>query len=276
VTHPEPALDDAGFTPHATAPVAREDATLLAATLDVDPDVLDTGELPVPWHWAVFRPGVPSAGLGADGHPVRRPAMAAFPQRMWVGGRVRGARPLRLGVRAERTSRLLAAEPKDGSTGRFWLVTVEHTVSQGGEPCIEEEQDLVLREASAAAAPGVDVREPPTADWVEERVADPVLLFRYSALTFNAHRIHYDVPYATSVEGYADLVVQGPLTATLLTDLARRRIGRPIRAVSFRARVPLFARRRFWLTGNPTGDGSADLAAVRADGQVAMTLTATS
>ena len=200
--------------------------------------------------------------------------MAAFPQRMWVGGRVRGARPLTIGEPAERSSRLSSAELKEGSTGRFWLVTVEHSITQGGEVCIEEEQDLVLREPATAAAPGPDADEPPAADWVEARTADPVLLFRYSALTFNAHRIHYDQPYATGVEGYPDLVVQGPLTATLLCELARVRTGRPVRAISFRAACPCS---RTAGSGSPAThtDTGADLAAVRGDGQTAMTLTAT-
>jgi 3-methylfumaryl-CoA hydratase len=269
----EPVLADAGFSPTATASVAHDHAALLAAALDADPWVLAGGELPLPWHWTCFLPDVPTGALGADGHPQWRAEMAAFPQRMWVGGRLRGARPLMIGKPAARSSRLRSAERKDGSTGRFWLVTVEHSITQGGELCIEEEQDLVLREPGDAAAPGPDADDAPAADWVEMRVADPVLLFRYSALTFNAHRIHYDAPYATGIEGYPDLVVQGPLTATLLCELARVRTGQPVRALSFRARVPLFANRRFWLVGDTT-DAGADLAAVRGDGQTAMTLTA--
>ncbi len=270
----EPVLADAGFTPSATSSVDPDQMALLAATLDADPRTLDGGEVPLPWHWACFRPGAPSAALGDDGHPRRRAEMVAFPQRMWVGGRISESRPLAVGRPAERASRLRAAEAKEGSSGRFWLVTVEHTITQGGEPCIEEEQDLVLREPSPAVDQGAAADDAPVADWIETRIADPALLFRYSALTFNAHRIHYDEPYATAVEGYPDLVVQGPLTATLLCELARLRSGRPVRTLSFRARVPLFAKRSFWLAGSPTEAG-ADLAAVRGDGQTAMTLTAT-
>lgn len=270
----EPVLADTGFAPLVTANVAYEHAALLAVTLDVDPHVLDTGELPLPWHWTYFLPDTPTQALGDDGHPRRRPEMAAFPQRMWVGGRVRSVRPLAIGEPARRSSRVVSTELKEGSTGRFWLVTVEHMISQGEEVRVEEEQDLVLREPTTGATPGPDVDARPEAEWVEERTAEPTLLFRYSALTFNAHRIHYDEPYATGVEGYPDLVVQGPLTATLLSEVARAHMARPIRGVSFRARAPLFASRRFWLTGSGTA-GGADLAAVRADGQIAMTLTAT-
>ena len=214
---------------------------------------------------------VPTAALGTDGHPVRRPEMAAFPQRMWVGGRVRVERPLRLDAAAERTSRILRAEVKEGGTGRFWLVTVGHSIAQDGTPALEEEQDLVFREAAAVTAPGADRADAPEAEWVEEIVADPVLLFRFSAITANAHRIHYDHAYATGVEGYPDLVVHGPLTAILLAELARRRTGRTASTVSFRARAPHFANRHAWLTGGPVA-GGADLAAIRADHAVAMTL----
>jgi len=120
-------------------------------------------------------------------------------------------------------------------------------------------------------APGPDRSDPPDAPWVEAVTADPVLLFRFSAVTANAHRIHYDHPYATGVEGYPDLVVHGPLTAILLAELGRRRTGRSWRTAMYRARAPHFANRRFWLTGSPTDDG-VDLSAVRADGTPVMTL----
>lgn len=268
-----PVLTDAGFTDQADGPIAAEQVRLLAATLDADPALLGTGVLPLPWHWACFPPAVPTSQLGADGHPRRRRELDGFPQRMWVGGRLRQHRALRIGDTATRASRLASADRKDGSSGSFWLVTISHEISQRGAPCIEEEQDIVLRAPSAVAAPGPDA-DSPDAEWLEERLADPVLLFRYSALTFNSHRIHYDAPYATAVEGYPDLVVQGPLTATLLCGLASRRLDSPLTSVEFRARAPLFANRRFWLTGSPTASG-AELGAVRGDGQVAMTMTVT-
>ncbi len=264
-----PTLADAGFVEHREGTVSAEHATLLAATLDVSPSVLADGRLPVPWHWACFLPDAPTAALGPDGHPARRPEMAGFPNRMWIGGRVLVGRVLRLGEAAARVSRLVSADHKDGAGGPFWLLRVEHTVHQDGEVCIEERQDIALRAAGPTATPGPDADEPEGA-WIEARVADPPLLFRFSALTFNTHLIHYDHPYATGVEGYPDLVVQGPLTATLLCDLARRHLGRPVVSLDFRARAPLFANQRFFLAGDPTDHG-ASTRAVRGDGTVAMT-----
>jgi 3-methylfumaryl-CoA hydratase len=267
----EPTLADAGFDERALATISREQAARLAACIDADLSVLDSTMLPLLWHWAYFLPRVPTRSLGIDGHPHRRPEMQAFPQRMWVGGRVQVERPLRLDVDAARWSRIVRAELKQGSGGRFWLVTVGHVVSQDDEVCTDEEQDLVFREASALVPPGPDRDDAPTAEWIEGVVADPVLLFRFSAVTANAHRIHYDQPYATKVEGYPDLVVHGPLTAMLLAELARRRTEATFHTVSYRARAPHFANHPFWLTGTPV-DGGADLAAVRADHTVAMTL----
>jgi len=272
-----PELVDAGFAPEASTLVTHDAAHRLASCLGVDPGVLESGGLPTLWHWAAFLPEVAAADLGPDGHPRRRPELAGFPQRMWVGGRVQVHRPIRLGAHAERASRIVQASPKEGGSGRFWLLTVGHTITQGGDRCIEEEQDLVLREASGPVAPVVAAEGAPEAPWVEARVAEPPLLFRFSAATANAHRIHYDHPYATAVEGYPDLVVHGPLTAILLAELARSRSGAMATGISFRARAPHFANQTFWLTGGPAaveGGAGADTAAIRADHAVAMTLEA--
>ena len=268
----EPTLDDTGFSAQASDPVSRDRARQLAACLDVDPARLADGMLPPLWHWAHFTPQVPTAGLGADGHPRRRPEMDAFPQRMWVGGRIRVARPLDLGVAATRSSRVNTAAMKEGAAGAFWLVTVEHSISQNGEARITEEQDLVFRGAAALTPPGPDVDDAPGAEWVDTVVPDSVLLFRFSAVTNNAHRIHYDHPYATQVEGYPDLVVHGPLTALLLAEFARTRSGLDACTISFRARAPLFANHRLWLTGHADADGTVHANAIRADHAEAVTL----
>jgi 3-methylfumaryl-CoA hydratase len=279
-----PRLEDAGFAPETVASVTRDAAHRMASCLGADPAVLDSGALPPLWHWGAFLPDVPAGELGPDGHRRRRPEMAAFPQRMWVGGRLSFRAPLRLDEPAERASTILHTDAKEGGSGRFWLLTVGHSITQDGTVCIEEEQDIVLREAATspvpAVVPAVDLPGTPWGEsaWVEERVADPVLLFRFSAVTANSHRIHYDHPYATQVEGYPDLVVHGPLSALVLAELARGRSGAAARSISFRARAPHFANQPFWLTGGAVDgdDGStgADTALVRADHTVSMTLQA--
>jgi 3-methylfumaryl-CoA hydratase len=272
VTGAEPTLDDTGFSTEACDPMSRDQARQLADCLDVDPARFADGALPPLWHWAYSTPRVPTSALGVDGHPRRRPEMDAFPQRMWVGGRIRTTRPLDLDVDATRVSRIASAAMKEGGAGAFWLVTVEHTISQRGETRVVEEQDLVFRGAAALTPPGPDADAAPDAQWVEARVPDPVLLFRFSAVTNNAHRIHYDHPYATEVEGYPDLVVHGPLTALLLAEFAHTRSGVDARTISFRARAPLFANRRLWLTGHADADGTIHTSAVRADHTEAVTL----
>jgi 3-methylfumaryl-CoA hydratase len=269
-----PTLADTGFTPETTDPISRTRAEVLAACLDAEPARLDAGTLPPLWHWGGFVPTAPTAALGPDGHPRRRPEMYAFPQRMWVGGRIRVARPLALDVEAVRASRIASTEVKHGGAGTFWLVTVAHEITQRGELRITEEQDLVFRSAATLSPPGPDRDDAPDAEWVEARVADSVLLFRFSAVTNNAHRIHYDHPYATDVEGYPDLVVHGPLTAILLAEFAQRRVGRALHDITFRARAPHFANKRFWLTGHTDADGTSHTAAIRADHAEAMTLDA--
>jgi 3-methylfumaryl-CoA hydratase len=269
-----PTLEDCGFSRDAAATLRHDEAARLAGCIDAGPDVLASGELPPLWHWACFLPDVATAALGIDGHPVRRAEMAGFPRRMWVGGRIEVARPLALDERARRSSRIVSASLKDGASDRHWFVTVEHTISQRDTPCVAEEQDIVFREPSQLPAPGPDRDDAPAAEWVEELRPDPVLLFRFSAVTNNAHRIHYDQPYAIGVEGYPDVVVHAPLTAVLLAEMARLRTRRMPRQVSFRARAPLFVYRRLWLTGNLAGDGIAQMTAVRTDHVAAMTLEA--
>ena len=266
-----PTLADAGFADIAHDPVRFEQAARLATCLDVDPAVLDHGVLPRSGTGRSSTPRCRPRAWASTATLGAAPRWTTSPNACGSVGRVRVVRPLRIGVDAERVSRIARADMKEGGAGRFWLVTVAHTIEQEGAPHVEEEQDLVFRSAGALAPVGADTNTPPDDEWVEERVADPKLLFRFSAVTANAHRIHYDHPYATEVEGYPDLVVHGPLTAILLAELARTRRGQDAREISYRARAPHFANRRFWLAGSPTDDG-ASLHAVRADGETAMTL----
>ena len=195
----------------------------MAATLDL-PNAPAAGDaLPPGWPWLFFNPAAPRSGLGVDGHPARGGFLPPIelPRRMWAGSRIRYLANLPVGAQAQRHSRIANIVNKTGKRGALWFVTVEHTTVADGTPCIVEEQDIVYREAPPPSAN----HEPPppyeeTAQWSQPFTPDTTLLFRYSALTFNGHRIHYDQTYARNEEGYPDLVVHGPLTATLLQQLA--------------------------------------------------------
>lgn len=234
----------------------------LAATLG-RPEPSEDAELPPLWHWMLFQDWKTPDRLGPDGHPKRGgflPPVHDLPRRMWAGGRVAftGPQP-RMDERLRRTSTILKVEEKKGGSGRLVFVTVRHVVEGPRGEALVEEQDLVYRGTEGAA---VKAAEPAPA-WPEGGFAatvlpDPVLLFRYSALTGNGHRIHYDHPYVTGVEGYPGLVVHGPLQATWLAqhaldhaaDGGRRRLAR----FSFRGRRPAFDGRPLTLLGRAEGD----------------------
>ena len=232
----------------------------LAAALDRDDiDASPNAELPPLWHWLYFLPRAPQRELGADGHPRLGGFLppVPLPRRMWAGGRLHWHAPLRVGEAVQRVSRIVSIQHKAGRTGDLVFVLVRHEISRGGTLALVEEQDIVYR---APARPGDPVPAPqaaPTdAAWSREIVPDPALLFRFSALTFNSHRIHYDRPYATEVEGYAGLVVHGPLIATLLADLGwRERQQRRPASFSFKAVRPTLDLQPFQVCGTPVADG---------------------
>ena len=252
----------------------------LAATLDLE-SAPGAGEpLPPGWHWMFFQPRARRSELGVDGHPRRGGFLPPIdlPRRMWAGSRIRYIADLPIDSLASRRSRITKVENKVGKTGALWFVTVEHSISRDGEICIVEEQDLVYREAPLPGAkPPPPQRYETEAQWSRTIEPDTPLLFRYSALTFNGHRIHYDQDYARNEEGYPDLVVHGPLTATLLQRFALEHGGgRRLAAFDFRSVTPLFVGRAFQLEGR-TGDDERSLAlwARGPDGELALSATAT-
>lgn len=253
----------------------------LAATLDRDDPLPQPGdELPPLWHWIYFLPLVRHSELGPDGHPRRGGFLppVPLPRRMWAGGRFEFFHPLRVGESIRRTSRIADVSLKEGRSGTLVFVRVRHEVSNDAGVALAEEQDIVYREAPRPGeTPPAPKAAPLDAAWHSEIVPDPVLLFRYSALTFNGHRIHYDHPYTTQVEGYPGLVVHGPLTATLLVDLLRRHLPRMrLERFSFRAVRPLYAPRPFTVCGKLEADGkTATLWTRDADGWVTMEASAT-
>lgn len=244
----------------------------LSATLDrADAEPQPGDPLPPLWHWLYFLPTHRQSELGPDGHPRRGGFLppVPLPRRMWAGGRLEFHRPLRIGESVRRTSRILDVKYKEGRSGPLVIVVVRHEIGDA----ITEEHDIVYLGPSGATP------DPPQAPaesaWERVIVPDDVLLFRYSALTFNGHRIHYDRRYATVVEGYPGLVVHGPLIATLLLDLLRRNLPQAnVTSFNFRAVSPLFDTAAFTVCGQPDGD-TVKLWAKNASGGLAMDATAT-
>jgi 3-methylfumaryl-CoA hydratase len=259
--------------------IAPERVAALAATLDVEGEFSAGSALPPGWHWIFFNPFVRRSALGTDGHPKRGGFLppVALPRRMWAGGRLTYQAPLSVGAEAVRESTIKKVEAKSGRAGKLVFVTVEHTIACDGARCISEEQDLVYREAAASGTkPASPAAAPADASWSEEVRPDTVLLFRYSALTSNGHRIHYDQEYARREENYPDLVVHGPLTATLLQASAVRHSGKPLRTFEFRGMSPLFVTSSFKLEGKAVEGGAhaLDLWASGPNGELAMRASA--
>ncbi|NYZ14711.1 acyl-CoA dehydrogenase [Azospirillum sp. RWY-5-1] len=274
-----PAPDDhsaaVGRTETRRGRIDPERAAALAATLDLDGIPGDGRTLPPGWHWLYFNPFVRRGEIGADGHPRRGGFLpdVGLPRRMWAGGRVTYHAPLPLGAEAEKRSTITDVTAKSGKGGRLVFVTVRHAIHAGGTLCVEEEQDIVYREAAVPGAPSpTPAPAPEGAERSEEVVPDPVLLFRYSALTANGHRIHYDRAYARDEEHYPDLVVHGPLTATLLQGLAARcRPGLRLHRFSFRGMAPLFVTAPFRIEAKAgTEPDTLDLWACTPGGGLAM------
>ena len=244
----------------------RDDAVTAApvrglnATLDREPAEVRPGMvLPPLWHWLYFLPSERQSDIGTDGHARRGGFLPPIPlpRRMWAGSEFEFRAPLRVGDAMSRTSTIVDVSHKQGRTGPLAFVKVRHEIRRNGaaDPAIVEVHDIVYRQARQ---PG-DVDPPPVAApaaaWKRQIVPDDVLLFRYSALTFNGHRIHYDRKYVTEVEGYPGLIVHGPLIATLLLDLLRRQLpDADVAAFSFRARRPTFDLHPFAVCGAPQGD----------------------
>lgn len=252
----------------------------LSATFDrSDPAPAAGDPIPLGWHWLYFLEAKPASELGADGHPKRGGFLppVPLPRRMWAGGRLDFRRPLRVGETLRRDSEITAVQPKHGKSGSLVFVTVRHTVRAGNEVAVVEEHDIVYREAAKPGDPAPQAKAAPTgAQWRRELTADPVMLFRFSALTFNGHRIHYDLDYVKHEEHYPGLIVHGPMQTLLMLDLCRRNETRPVRTLDYRALHPVFHDEKMTVSGNPAADGaSVELWTANAVGSVAMKGTAT-
>ena len=251
-------IDLAGWAPEpvgVTDRVSRWSVDALAALLDVTV----AGALPPLWHWLGFRETVPQSALGEDGHPADGHFLPPLPhrRRMIAGGRLTFAAPLPVDAPIERTSSLAGVAVKRGRSGEMAFVTVRHEYRAGGMVAVTEEQDVVYRsQPPGTARPLRREQAPePAGDWRIELTPDEAMLFRFSALTYNSHRIHYDHPYVTAVEGYPGLVVHGPLLAMLLLEIPRRHVpDREVATFEYRLTAPAFAGERVVVTGSADGD----------------------
>jgi 3-methylfumaryl-CoA hydratase len=253
-------------------------AAALTAALGRDDPPGMGAPLPPFWHQLYHLPVVHADATGQDGHARKGGFLppVPLPRRMWAGGRLEVERPLRVGERALKVSTIKAITGKAGRQGPLVFVLVEHRLVGADGPALVEEHDIVYREPPAPGAATAPAAAATEAAWERAWTPDEVLLFRYSALTFNGHRIHYDQPYARQVEGYAGLVVHGPLIVTLLLDLLRReRPEAALRRFAYRAHAPLFAGERLTVRGAPAvGGGPVQLWAAGPDGRLAMTAEA--
>jgi len=255
----------------------------LAATLDRTPESPSPGTpLPALWHWLYFLPLHRQSEIGPDGHAKRGGFLppVPLPRRMWAGSQFEFHRPLRVGDHLTRVSTIHDVTEKSGRTGTLVFVKVRHEIHRGEEPdiALTEFHDIVYREAPKPddVVPPPKAA-PPNATWEKQWVPDDVLLFRYSALTFNGHRIHYDRRYVTEVEGYPGLIVHGPMIATLLLDLLRHKLPDvELARYEFRAVRPVFDINRFFVCGEPQPDGKTfRLWARDHEGWLTMDATAT-
>jgi 3-methylfumaryl-CoA hydratase len=260
-----PTLDIAALKPWIGRQEIRRDTVTptpvsgLAATLDRDDGEVELGDtLPPLWHWLYFLPHPMASNTGHDGHPKKGGFMppVPLPRRMWAGSRLTFPAPLRVGEQITRVSTIKDISHKEGSSGDLVFVTVLHETYSGEQLAVTEEQDLVYRDPPATDSVLPPMQSAPAeAQWSRSLNADTLLLFRYSALTFNSHRIHYDRDYARTKEGYPGLVVQGPLSATLLLDLLRRQMPDAVlREFDFRAVRPLFDGSNCQLQGRCDGE----------------------
>lgn len=271
-------------------------AALMAATLGVHAPA-EGAQLPALWHWAWFSTAHPSDRLGRDGHPAPGVVLpdTGLPRRMWAGGRLAFHRPLLVGATLTRTVTVGPVVEKSGRTGRLAFLTQRATYADADGPCLTDEIDLVFREDArprSGEPPGFDKlsqREGSGVDKLSPRdgsdqpsqptasrtiTPDAVQLFRYSALTFNGHRIHYDADYARDVEGYAGVVIHGPLLATWLAALATEVVG-PLRSFSYRGvRASTLGMTLGVHAGLPDADGAVRLWVTQPDGGASMTATA--
>ncbi len=263
-----------GKTEQVEDDIRSQPAAALADTLDkLNFDARIGQPLPPAWHWIYFRTSAPTCELGPDGHPRRGGFLPPIPlpRRLWAGSRLRFHDPILIGDHLQRRSTITDITLKRGRSGQLAFVKVQHAYYRRSSCVLEEEHDIVYREAATPGATSTPSKTAPGgSDWARTIHPDPVLLFRYSALTFNGHRIHYDRNYCQDVENYPGLIVHGPLIATLLLDLVTTCQPRPIEEFTFRALSPLFDTGEFSIHGSQLDEHRSELWAVDQQQQMCM------
>lgn len=243
----------------------------LASTLDHATELNAGAPIPALWHWLYFLPKAMTSDLAEDGHPHKGGFMPPIPKprRMWAGSQVEFLAPVCIGSHLRRTSTVVDVNLKSGRSGSMYFVKVRHEIFADEELSIVEEQDVVYRDPSPAIPPQELQHQSRPEEAMFSRKIHPsaALLFRYSALTFNSHRIHYDRDYAINVEGYAGLIVHGPLLATLMLDLIRRDLPTArVRRFSFKAQKPVLDTASFWVCGKRHEESEVSLWITNTDG----------
>jgi len=270
-----------GKSENSSERLAAFPANAMAATLNRNGQVYKDGDpLPHLWHWLYFLQVFNLEDKGYDGHPKLGGFLPPLelPRRMWAGSRLKFLAPMKIGALLNKQSTIKSVKQKTGRSGALAFVTVVHQVHDGDILCLEEEQDIVYREKNNADIPEVVPANAPSESTFSRDIdPDPVLLFRYSALTFNGHRIHYDQPFCTDIEGYKGLVVHGPLMATMLLDLVRSELPNAmVSEFELRVLASVFENSKFSLHGEPNADGKTiKLWVRRDDGALAIQALAT-
>ena len=258
-----------------TGEVSEFSACAMAAMLDQQRRFSPGDRLPALWHWLMPPPALPQVELGPDGHPAKGGFLppVTLERRMWAGGALTFSSALRVGVPLTRRSVVESVTMKEGRSGPLCFVTVAHSYTQNAQTVLRETQDIVYRDRPKQDAHAMPPPAPSQKAVLSQTFrSDSTWLFRYSALTFNGHRIHYDLDHCRRVEGYPDLVVHGPLIATLLAGLAERVLERPLSRFSFRATSPLFSGTLFEIFASaPDGDGTVSAWALGPEERLAMT-----
>ena len=266
-----------GWTPrvdHCTDIISPVLVERLAATLDeAAPDYRNGDKLPPLWHWVFFIKSVPHVRLGRDGHPQRGDFLppVSLPRRMSAGTKTQFLQPLIIGLEAIRESEVIDITEKSGVSGALLFVRVENRISQQKRLCIVEQQDIVYREMGTPMVlpEAKPLPKPVASSWSLDMTVDATMLFRFSAVTFNGHRIHYDRTYTVTEEGYPALVVHAPLLAMLLLQLVRRNTDKRINRFEYRSLVPLFDGQPFQLSAVEDGTDTINMQVLRADGKTA-------